>query len=80
MCGGEGTCEKNGGGGGDQMCVVGRVHVKRTGGIKAVWWEGACEKDEGGLASYPGCLGGEKRPGIDCLRMCGQFRYISVKL
>ena len=32
------------------------------------------------LASYPGRLGGEKRPDIDCLRMRGQFRYISVKL
>ena len=35
---------------------------------------------QGTLASYPGRLGGEKRPGIDCLCMRGQFRYISVKL
>jgi len=32
------------------------------------------------LASYPGRVGGERRPGIDCLRMRGRFRYISVKL
>ena len=32
------------------------------------------------LALYPGRLGGEKWPGIDCLRMRGQFRYISIKL
>ena len=32
------------------------------------------------VASYPGRVGGEKRPGIDCLRMRGQFRYISIKL
>ena len=32
------------------------------------------------LASYPGRMGGERRPGIDCLRMRGRFRYISVKL
>ena len=35
VCGREGTCEKDGG---NQICVVGRVHVKRTreGGI-CVW-------------------------------------------
>jgi len=32
------------------------------------------------LASYPGRVGRERRPGIDCLRMRGRFRYISVKL
>ena len=32
------------------------------------------------LASYSDCVGGEGRPGIDCLRMHGRFRYISVKL
>ena len=32
------------------------------------------------LASYPGCVGGKRRPGIDCLRMRGRFCYISVKL
>ena len=32
------------------------------------------------VASYPGRVGGERRPGIDCLRMRGRFRYISVKL
>ena len=77
MCGGEGACEKDGG---DQMCG-GEGDVKRTGGSNVYGGEGACEKDEGrgGLASYPGHLGGEKRPGIDCLRMRDQFRYISVK-
>ena len=32
------------------------------------------------LASYPGRVGGERQPGIDCLRMRGRFHYISVKL
>ena len=32
------------------------------------------------IASYPGRVGGEKWPGINCLRMRGHFRYISVKL
>ena len=32
------------------------------------------------LASYPGRVGGEKRPGIYRLRMRERFRYISVKL
>ena len=31
------------------------------------------------VASYPSRVGGEKRPGIDCLRMRSQFRYSSVK-
>ena len=39
------------------------------------------EEEEGEeVASYPGRVGGERRPGIDCLRMRGRFRYISVKL
>ena len=45
MCGGEGACEKDEGGG--HMCVVGRVHVKRTGGSNVCGGEGTCEKDEG---------------------------------
>ena len=32
------------------------------------------------VASYPGRVGGERRLGIDCLRMRGRFRYIFVKL
>ena len=32
------------------------------------------------VASYPGRVGEERRPGIDCLRMRSRFRYISVKL
>ena len=32
------------------------------------------------VASYPGFFGEEKQPGIDCLRIHGQFRYISIKL
>ena len=32
------------------------------------------------IASYPGRMGGERRPGIECSRMRGCFRYISVKL
>ena len=31
------------------------------------------------VASYPGRMGGEKRPGINCLHMRSQFRYSSVK-
>ena len=32
------------------------------------------------LVSYPGRVGGERWPGIDCLRMCGRFCYTSVEL
>ena len=37
-------------GGGEQMCVVARVHVKRTGvgGTNVCGGEGTCEKDGGG--------------------------------
>ena len=65
VCGREGTCEKDGG---NQMCVVGRVHVKRTGGSNACGGEGTCEKDGGGGSNVCGGEGTcEKDGGIKCV-------------
>ena len=42
------------------------------------------ERDKSGhsslIALYPGHIGGEKQPGINCLHMRGRFHYISIKL
>ena len=42
-------------------------------------WKYIEKSAESNIASYPGRVGGERRPGIDCLRMRCRFRYISVK-
>ena len=51
------------------FCVLPR-HTHQLAGrpYRASWWVSTLSV-RGGVALYPGCMGGENQPGIDCLRI-----------
>ena len=59
------------------VCNFG-VHVTTTGSATMYFWNESIAVG-GAVASYPGRVGGEKRPGIHCIRMREIFSKFSVK-